>query len=383
MNGKQGHIPRLSIDKIKGGESEFLNLRYSEGDGILPDSGYLLISDLPANVRGEKSGIDLGENGWSPVFEVVSDGSRRVFHVADWVGGDGTKPGIGQYLGASGLVALIGDAVNSRGSGSGANDVTGPVSATNDSLAKFGNLSGGSILGLSRTGVSSLLTKAGFLSVTSQKILANLVAAEVLNSAKITNANHTGDVTGSITLTIAAGAVESSMMVDSIEPGSALNASIRVNEKGLIKEFSQSVTVTTGILMQFAGASIPSGWLACDGSAVSRSTYSDLFAVIGTTHGGGNGTTTFNLPDCRGRVIESGAEGIGAVKGAATHALITAEIPEHSHSFDQKTLKGIQFLFGSSSLSSSYQGSFTGSIGGGGAHNNVQPTIIFNTIIKT
>jgi microcystin-dependent protein len=383
MNGKQGHIPRLSIDFIDGGESEFLNLQYSEGSGVLPDSGYLLISDLPANIRGAKSEIDLGNNGWSPVFEVVSDGSRRVFRVADWVGGDGTKPGAGQYLGASGLVSLIGDAVNSRGSGSGTNDVNGPASATNDSLAKFGNLSGGSILQVSRTGVSSLLTKAGFLSVTSQKILADLVAAEVLNSAKTTNANHTGDVTGADTLTIAAGAVESSMMVDTIEPGSALNASITVNEKGLIEAFSPSITVTTGILMQFAVASIPSGWLACDGSAVSRSTYADLFAAIGTTHGAGNGTTTFNLPDCRGRVIESGAEGIGAVKGAATHTLTASEIPEHSHTFDGKSLAGITPSFFLSSHSTSYQGSFTGSTGSVGAHNNVQPTIIFNTIIKT
>ena len=60
-----------------------------------------------------------------------------------------------------------------------------------------------------------------------------------------------------------------------------------------------------GDVRNFAGpaASIPSGWLLCDGSAVSRATYASLFAIIGTTYGAGNGTTTFNLPDARGRVI--------------------------------------------------------------------------------
>ena len=63
-----------------------------------------------------------------------------------------------------------------------------------------------------------------------------------------------------------------------------------------------SLGLFTGEVRMFAGPSAPSGWLTCDGSAVSRATYAALFAVIGTTFGSGNGSTTFNLPDLRGRL---------------------------------------------------------------------------------
>ena len=58
-----------------------------------------------------------------------------------------------------------------------------------------------------------------------------------------------------------------------------------------------------GMLFPFAGASAPTGYLLCHGQAVSRTTYADLFTAIGTTYGTGDGSSTFNLPDLRGRVI--------------------------------------------------------------------------------
>jgi microcystin-dependent protein len=58
-----------------------------------------------------------------------------------------------------------------------------------------------------------------------------------------------------------------------------------------------------GIIFPYAGSSAPTGFLLCDGSAVSRTTYADLYALIGTTYGAGNGSTTFNVPDLRGSVI--------------------------------------------------------------------------------
>lgn len=66
----------------------------------------------------------------------------------------------------------------------------------------------------------------------------------------------------------------------------------------------------TGFVVPFASTIAPTGWLACDGSAVSRTTYANLFASIGTTHGAGNGSTTFNLPDIRGIYVRgSGTHG--------------------------------------------------------------------------
>lgn len=66
----------------------------------------------------------------------------------------------------------------------------------------------------------------------------------------------------------------------------------------------------TGTVLDFAGAVAPAGWLLCDGSSVSRTTYANLFAVIGTTHGSGDGSTTFSLPDGRGRVA-AGKDNMG------------------------------------------------------------------------
>ena len=74
------------------------------------------------------------------------------------------------------------------------------------------------------------------------------------------------------------------------------------------------IAAPTGSLVPFAGAMPPSGWLLCFGQAVLRSLHEDLFAVIGTTYGVGDGVTTFNLPDLRGRVI-AGEDDMGG--GAA------------------------------------------------------------------
>lgn len=72
-------------------------------------------------------------------------------------------------------------------------------------------------------------------------------------------------------------------------------------------------------------------WLFCDGSAVSRNTYKDLFDVIGTTYGPGNGLTTFHLPDFRARFPMGSNGGSLTTGGASSHTLTVAEIPTHSH----------------------------------------------------
>lgn len=75
-----------------------------------------------------------------------------------------------------------------------------------------------------------------------------------------------------------------------------------------------------GVILPFGAATVPSGYLPCDGSAVSRTTYADLFAVIGTTYGVGNGTTTFNLPDIRAKTLrgldQSAGIDVGRVLGS-------------------------------------------------------------------
>lgn len=147
-----------------------------------------------------------------------------------------------------------------------------------------------------------------------------------------------------------------------------------------------------GDLKDLAHGTIPSGWLACDGSAVSRTTYSDLFAVIGTTWGAGDTLTTFNLPDFRRRTaVGSGGSGtatlgssVGDTGGQETHTLTTAEMPAHTHApgggAGQFIVTGGASAGGTGSL---WQGvNATASTGDGGAHNNIQPSAIVTKIIK-
>lgn len=96
----------------------------------------------------------------------------------------------------------------------------------------------------------------------------------------------------------------------------------------------------SGVIMQYAGSSAPTGYLICNGSAVSRTTYSNLFAVIGTTYGAGDGSTTFNLPDLRGRFpvgyysSDASFDALNEKSGEKTHTITSAELPAHTHSVD-------------------------------------------------
>lgn len=169
----------------------------------------------------------------------------------------------------------------------------------------------------------------------------------------------------------------------------------------------QALLVPTGSISAYAGATAPTGWDFCYGQAVSRSTYAALFTAIGTTYGSGDGTTTFNLPDMRGRTLagkdnmggtaanrltnqSGGVNGLtlGATGGAEVHTLTTAQMPSHNHT---KTLlgrfgaNGDPYVDAQSSAGDSGADSqllTTDNTGGGGAHNNVQPTMIVNYIIK-
>ena len=138
-----------------------------------------------------------------------------------------------------------------------------------------------------------------------------------------------------------------------------------------------------GHIAPFSGPSAPSYGLNCDGSAVSRSLYADLFSLIGTTYGVGDGSTTFNLPNMSGNVPvgPGGAIGasVGGSGGESTHVLSVGEMPSHNH--NTTALAGgpsSSWLFTSGNFVTEQQVLGSTFTGGNGAHNNVQPFVCVN-----
>ena len=88
-----------------------------------------------------------------------------------------------------------------------------------------------------------------------------------------------------------------------------------------------------GMIFDYAGEEAPPGFLICNGQAVSRTTYKDLYDVIGTKYGAGDNSTTFNIPDLRQRFTRGAqaSENLGAKGGEATHILTVEEMPSHTH----------------------------------------------------
>lgn len=156
----------------------------------------------------------------------------------------------------------------------------------------------------------------------------------------------------------------------------------------------------TGAVVCFGKSSLPSGFIFCDGSAVSRTTYADLFTAIGTSFGSGDGSTTFNVPDLRGRVpagkdnmggssanrLTSAVSGstLGASGGSQSHTLSTSEMPSHNHSISKSRQNDVingRVRQGGTSLNGTLDS--TNNNGSSNSHNNTQPTIILNYGIKT
>jgi len=178
--------------------------------------------------------------------------------------------------------------------------------------------------------------------------------------------------------------------------------------------------VPVGVVVPFAGSTSPAGWELCYGQAVSRTTYAGLFTTIGTTYGSGDGSTTFNVPDLRGRVsagkddmggtaasrltstVLTASNTLGATGGTQTHTMTSAEMPSHTHTqdahshavqrsnsaatsvgADASALYRAQANTGSPTYFDTQNATATNqNTGGGGAHLNTQPTIVLNYIIK-
>lgn len=124
---------------------------------------------------------------------------------------------------------------------------------------------------------------------------------------------------------------------DAIE---VLEAKVGVDNSAVTTSLDYKMRVNNpiGEMTIWGTSTAPTGWLICDGSAVSRSTYSALFGVLSTTYGVGDGSTTFNLPNLKGRVpvgrdaSQTEFDTIGETGGSKTNALGVSNLPAHTHS---------------------------------------------------
>jgi len=179
-----------------------------------------------------------------------------------------------------------------------------------------------------------------------------------------------------------------------------------------------ALNALTGAIIPFGSTTAPSGWLVCDGSNVSRTTYADLFAIIGTTFGSGDGSTTFTLPDMRARIPmgynNSGNLGSGATVrtnkamassgGEENHTLTASEVAKHTHPITDSghshamTSRGSDLpqggngrfadgawtvTNGPSTASSTTGITVNQQSSGDGSHINMQPYLTLQYIIKT
>lgn len=156
----------------------------------------------------------------------------------------------------------------------------------------------------------------------------------------------------------------------------------------------------------------PTGWLLCDGRAVSRTIYAALFAAAGTQWGAGDGSTTFNLPDLRGRSPMGSGTGtgltartVGSLVGEERHTLVNGEMPAHNHGgwtggMNSLSVNDVYGAGGGTDFKIlTWGGAFIGNDnnkwddlihnhaistdGGGAAHNTVQPSAVVSFLVKT
>lgn len=231
----------------------------------------------------------------------------------------------------------------------------------------------------------------------------NTTLAKVAADGDLTCVDVTASGNASVTGTLSATTTTTSSLT--VNGATQVNGDLTVTGTATITGGITSLPI--GAVVPYAGNTAPTGFELCDGTEVSRSTFSALFGIIGTDFGAGDGSTTFNLPNLENRVPVgvTPSKGLGTTGGSETHALTQSEMPRHEHQLTgtrtfvddidvtmaleqgsaSDVVADITFTTASVGLTTTH----TGGTGNGNsdqdgvAHNIMQPYIALRYIIKT
>jgi hypothetical protein len=315
-------VDRNSNTFISGGSS------YDNGANIYlggPDvaGGYLSISTGSGATNVERMRVatsgNVGINTTSPTEKLEVNGTVKATAFSGPLTGNVTGDLTGNVTG------------NITG------NVTGTASAIADSTVTNAKVAAGAAIVDTKLATISTAGKVSNSATTATN--ANTASAIVARdaggnfSAGTITASLSGNVTGNLTGTasaIADGSVSTAKIVD----GNVTMAKIADANVTLAKLVTavQQALVPAGAVQAFAMNSAPAGWLAADGTNVSRSTYAALFSAIGTTYGAGDGSTTFNLPDLRGYFVRGSGTNSDGTAAGTFGAKQADDLKSHTHS---------------------------------------------------
>lgn len=177
---------------------------------------------------------------------------------------------------------------------------------------------------------------------------------------------------------------------DDLESIKSEDRDLLENRDRELELYLQLAVNPTGAVLPYAGSTAPTGYLLCDGSTFNGDQFPELRDVVGDTYGTHSGTSYY-LPNLKGRIpvgrdsSQTEFDALGETGGAKTHTLTTSEIPAHNHTVDgdlvpRGTGANFRELTDAGTGGSNVT---TRDTGGGAAHNNLQPYVVLNYIIKT
>lgn len=366
MAGSFLGMPRVQYFETTTGQPLSGGLLYSYEAGVgntTPRATYPTLADATAGTNANANPVVLDSRGEAAV--VISGATRLVLKRSN-----GTTIWSVDAVGTTGS-----DVIDPNGNNYLTfTSTTGAVNYLNITNASTGTSPILSVVGGdTNIGLNLTLKGSGSLAVTSSAttISGTLAVAGISTLTGNVSTSGTLAVTGAVTASSTLAVTGASTLTGAVTANAALSF------------------IPVGTVVWKASATVPTNWLECDGSAVSRATYAALFADIGTTYGTGDGSTTFNLPNQQRRaLVGRGGSGtatlantLGSTGGEETHLLTTPEIPAHTHTYQAQITVSQGQSSGNSILAAS-SGSVTGSTGGGGSHNNMQPSLVMMMIIR-